>query len=103
MQEIVESGGEDAPHDSRRDAGATHYTALLHQRLAGRQDRHFVELGGETALVRVSFGGGEPFAQVRNLDFAGTAPANLRPAAGCGHVGLLKCDFAIVSTAGTAG
>ena len=56
---------------------------LLQQRLAGRQNGEFVQLGGDAGAVGIGFGGGQALAQLDNFFFAGTAPANLRPAAGC--------------------
>ena len=63
--------------------------ALLQQRLAGGHDREFVQLGGDVGAVGIGFSSGETLAQLNNLFFAGTTPANLWPATGCRHAVLL--------------
>src|SRR5579864_3863642 len=62
---------------------------LLHQRLAWRQNRKLVQLGRDAGAVGIGFGGGQALAQLDNFFFAGTAPANLGTAAGCGHQRIL--------------
>lgn len=66
---------------------------LLEQWLAGGTDGEFVELGGVAIAIGVGFGGGEALAQVDDFFVAGTAPANFRTAAGCGHGRTPKLDF----------
>jgi hypothetical protein len=62
---------------------------LFHEGLSGRPDRKLVQLGGDAAAIGVGFGGGQPLAQLDDLFFAGATPANLGPAARCGHAVLL--------------
>jgi len=62
---------------------------LRQQRLAGGHDRELVQLGGDVAAVGIGFSGGQTLAELNNLFFASTTPANLGPAAGCGHAVLL--------------
>ncbi len=69
------------------------YSRLFQQRLTWGKDRHFVEFGCDTATVGVSLGSSEAFAKLQNLLFASAAPANLGPAAGCGHAVLLIVNF----------
>ena len=64
----------------RRDA-----VALLEQWLAGRSDGKFLQLRRQAGAVSVGFCGRQALAELKDLVFAGTAPANLGPAAGCGH------------------
>ena len=68
---------------SRARRGLKGVVALLHQWLAGREDGEFVQLGGDTGAVGVGFCGGQAFTQLDYFFFAGTTPANLRPATGC--------------------
>jgi hypothetical protein len=49
-----------------------------------------VQLGGDAGAVGIRFGGGQALAELQYFFFARAAPAYLRPAAGCGHVELLK-------------
>jgi len=64
--------------------------ALLYQGLAWGHDRELVQLGGDAAAVSVGFGGGQALSQLNDFFFAGAAPANLGPAARCGHALLLS-------------
>jgi hypothetical protein len=58
--------------------------------LAGGHYRELMQLGGDVGAVGIGFSGGQTLAQLNNLFFAGTTPANLGPAAGCGHAVLLN-------------
>lgn len=64
---------------------------LFDEWLPGRQNRQLVQFGRKASAVGVGFGGCKPFAELNDLFLAGTAPADLRPATGCGHTALL--DF----------
>jgi hypothetical protein len=48
-----------------------------------------VKLSCDASAIAVGFRGSKTFAQLENLFFTGTAPANLRPTAGCRHSGFL--------------
>ena len=75
------------------NAGIVRPTGLFQQRLARRENGEFVQLGGDAGTIGIGFGGGQTLAQLDNFFFAGTAPANLGPSAGCGHEALLKLNL----------
>ena len=47
---------------------------LFHQRLAGRQNGEFVQLGGDAGFVGIGLRDGQALAQLDNFFFTGTAP-----------------------------
>lgn len=59
--------------------------ALLHKRLARGGDGQFVQLGSQAGAISVGLCCSESLAQLGDFLFAGSASANFRSTAGCGH------------------